>query len=99
MGTNDAEVENQKNPQTNTFTSDLPLSEVENQKNLQAKPFNSNPTLSLPNPEFDEEPERDSSNSNTETRSLVSYTNFHNYLYVQIICVNYVFLNSFSIIR
>ncbi|KAL1818930.1 hypothetical protein ACET3Z_013799 [Daucus carota] len=70
MGTNDAEVENQKNSQTNTFTSHLPLSEVENQKNLQAKPFNSNPTLSLPNPEFDEEPERDSSNSNTETRSL-----------------------------
>ena len=58
MGTNNAEVENQNNPQTNTFTSDLPLSEVENQKNLQVKTFDPNPSLSLPNPEFDEEPEK-----------------------------------------
>ena len=75
-------LKSQNNPQTNTFTSDLPLSEVENQKNLQAKTFDPNPSLSLPNPEFDEEPERGSSDSNTETRSLISYTNFHYYIYV-----------------
>ena len=89
MGTNNAQVENQNNPQTNTFTSHLPLSQVENQKNLQAKTLDPKPSLSLPNPEFDEEPKRGSSNSNTETRSLVSYTNFHYYIYIDYFCELY----------